>query len=193
MAEGMSGPAAACIVGVVLAAGAGKRYGMPKILAHEGRWLEAAVHAVDAGGCCDVLVAMGAQVVEPPPMARVVQVPHWQRGLAESVRAALMVTRGRPEVDGVVFHIVDTPDVGPDVVARVLDAVAERPRAALARAVFAGRPGHPVYIGAEHFDAVLAMLTGDVGAGPYLAAHPGLVTSVECADLASGRDHDTAE
>ena len=43
------------VLGVVLAAGAGTRYGMPKILAHDGRWLERAVAALrDAG--VDVLV-----------------------------------------------------------------------------------------------------------------------------------------
>ena len=45
-------------------------------------------------------------------------------------------------------------------------------------------------IGADHIDAVLAGLSGDVGAGPYLTAHADVVIEVECGDLATGADHD---
>ena len=55
-------------VGIVLAAGAGRRFGMPKVLAEDGAWLRAAVAALDAGGCRPVYVVLGAaQVVMPPP------------------------------------------------------------------------------------------------------------------------------
>ena len=66
---------------------------------------------------------------------------------------------------------------------------AGRSTAALVRAVFDGRPGHPVYVGADHLDALLATLDGDRGAGPFLTGHPDLRT-VECGDLATGRDVD---
>ncbi len=50
------------VVGVLLAAGAGRRYGSPKVLAHGGAWLQAAVTALAEGGCAQVLVVLGAAV-----------------------------------------------------------------------------------------------------------------------------------
>jgi CTP:molybdopterin cytidylyltransferase MocA len=58
----------------------------------------------------------------------------------------------------------------------------------LARAVYDGRPGHPVLLGRAHWAAVIGSATGDEGARHYLAErHP---TSVECGDLAAGHDVD---
>ena len=47
-------------LGVVLAAGAGRRFGGPKMLAAEGAWLRGAVAALRDGGCDAVAVCMGA-------------------------------------------------------------------------------------------------------------------------------------
>ncbi|MDQ2637880.1 MAG: nucleotidyltransferase family protein, partial [Actinomycetota bacterium] len=46
--------------GVLLAAGAGSRYGMPKVLAAQGQWLTSGVAALHRGGCDDVVVVLGA-------------------------------------------------------------------------------------------------------------------------------------
>jgi CTP:molybdopterin cytidylyltransferase MocA len=40
---------------------------------------------------------------------------------------------------------------------------------------------------------VLALATGDVGARPYLQAHPDRVTAVECGDIGRPDDVDTPE
>ncbi|MFT4041833.1 MAG: NTP transferase domain-containing protein [Gordonia sp. (in: high G+C Gram-positive bacteria)] len=178
------------VIGALLAAGAGTRYGMPKILAEQGLWLGAAVRALDSGGCGQVLVAMGAAVVTLPRGATAVLVDDWAHGLSASVRAVIETVRRREDVAGVVLHVIDMPDVGAQVVSRVI-AAAERRRDGLVRAVFSDQPGHPVYLGADHFDGVLATLDGDVGAAPYLRAHSGILKSVECGDLASGVDRDT--
>lgn len=177
------------VLGVVLAAGAGSRYGEPKIGAHQGQWLNRAVHALAAGGCGEVLVAMGARVVEPPVGSSALQVPRWAEGLGETVRVAIAEGRRRPGLCAMVLHVVDTPDVGAQVVARVI-AAAGPSRGALARACFGGRPGHPVCVGADHLASLAATLTGDVGAGPYLASHHDDVVAVECGDLATGVDID---
>ncbi|WP_232016808.1 nucleotidyltransferase family protein [Gordonia insulae] len=177
------------VLGVVLAAGAGTRYGEPKIVARQGEWLENAVRALADGGCREVVVAMGARVVEPPAGASVLWVPDWADGLGATVRRAVGVARGRSWVAGMVLHVVDTPDVGAAVVERVV-GVAARRRDVLARAMFGGLPGHPVYVGADHLDAMTETLHGDVGAGRYLAAHAADVLGVDCGDLASGRDRD---
>ncbi|AFR48385.1 nucleotidyltransferase family protein [Gordonia sp. KTR9] len=175
------------VLGAVLAAGAGTRYGMPKILADDGEWLECAVAALRDGGCAEVAVAMGAAVVEPPAGAEALIVEDWADGVGASVSAALRWAIARPAAAGLAVHVVDTPDTGPEVTRRVLDA-ASGDRGVLARAVFDGRPGHPVYIGADHFASALRVIGGDVGAQVYLRSQA--VTPVECGDLSTGEDID---
>jgi len=60
--------------------------------------------------------------------------------------------------------------------------------AALVRASYDGRPGHPVLLGRDHWAGVIETAVGDRGARAYLGARE--VILVECADLASGRDVD---
>ncbi|KRQ23573.1 MULTISPECIES: NTP transferase domain-containing protein [Mycobacteroides] len=176
------------VIGAVLAAGAGSRYGMPKILAENGRWLELAVAALDRGGCDEIYVTQGAAPAEILLPARGIDVARWRGGVSESVRAVLDVAHPRTDVAGVLIHLVDLPSVGPEVVGAVLHA-SERRRSALVRATFGGRPGHPVYIGSDHFGPLSSVLAGDRGAGPYLAAR-GDVIEVPCEHLGDGCDHD---
>jgi nicotine blue oxidoreductase len=175
----------ATVAGVLLAAGAGTRYGMPKVLADDGRWLRACVTALAEGGCDDVVVVLGAAVVEVPALARAVVAADWERGLSASVRA------GVNAVDAcyVVLHTVDTPGVGADVVRRVL-AAARTSASGLSRARYGDRPGHPVVIARRHWPDLLRGLRGDEGARAFLAGRADVV-AVDCADLASGQDIDT--
>jgi molybdenum cofactor cytidylyltransferase len=176
------------VVGVLLAAGAGRRYGKPKVLV-EG-WLETAVGALRGGGCADVVLILGAAKVPAAPGVTVVIAPDWEDGLSASVRAGLLHAEGM-DGDYAVLHVIDTPDVGPAVVARVLDR-ALASGGGLARAYFGDRPGHPVVIARRHWPAVLAQISGDRGAGAYLGSRPD-VEIVDCADLAGGQDIDTPD
>jgi len=172
-------------VGVLLAAGAGRRYGKPKVLV-EG-WLEAAVGALRDGGCAEVILVLGAAEVPAPPGVIAITAPDWEEGLSASVRAGLLYAEGT-DGDYAVLHVIDTPDVGPAVVTRVLDrALASGD--GLARAYFGDRPGHPVVIARRHWPAVLAQISGDRGAGVYLRSRRD-VEIVDCADLAGGQDVD---
>jgi molybdenum cofactor cytidylyltransferase len=172
-------------VGVLLAAGAGRRYGKPKVLV-DG-WLDAAVGALKGGGCGDVVLVLGAAEVSAPPGVTAVVAPEWGAGLSSSVRTGL-AEADRMHADYAVLHVIDTPDVGADVVARVLGrAVASG--SGLARAYFGDRPGHPVVLARRHWPAVLARISGDEGAGPYLRGRPDL-EAVDCSDLAGGQDVD---
>lgn len=171
--------------GVLLAAGAGTRFGMPKVLAAQGEWLCKAVDALADGGCGDVVVVLGAAVVEVPAPARAVIATAWSDGLSASVRAGIDAAR---DADIAVLLTVDTPDIGAEVVGRVLDAAADAP-GGIARARYEGRPGHPVAIARRHWPALLAVLTGDEGARPFLRGRDDVV-DVECGDLATGRDID---
>lgn len=181
----MTGGVAAA--GLVLAAGAGTRYGMPKVVAENGDWLKLAVAALHLGGCDDVIVVLGAageDAVDVPAPAHAVVAADWSDGLSASLRAGLRAA----DADYAVVHLVDTPDIGADAVRRVIDTARAAP-SGLARAVYGGRPGHPVVIAREHWPALLDGLSGDVGAGPFLRARADVI-AVECGDLATGADID---
>src|SRR5258705_4184734 len=166
--------------GVLLAAGAGTRYGMPKVLAEDGAWLRGCVTALTDGGCDDVVVVLGAAVVDVPAPARAVVAEGWAQGLSASVRARVTAI----DADYAVLHTVDTPGVGADAVRRVLDAARTSP-SGLARARYGDRPGHPVVIARRHWPQLLDGLCGDEGPRPFLRDRTD-VAGVDCADLATG-------
>jgi CTP:molybdopterin cytidylyltransferase MocA len=172
--------------GVLLAAGAGTRYGMPKVLADDGKWLRACVTALADGGCDDVVVVLGAAVVDVPAPARAVIAQDWEQGLSASVRAGVTAI----DAAYAVLHTVDTPDVGADAVRRVLDAARSSP-SGLARARYGDRPGHPVVVARRYWPQLLGGIRGDEGARPFLRDRTDVV-EVDCADLASGDDIDVA-
>ncbi|MCV7068588.1 NTP transferase domain-containing protein, partial [Mycolicibacterium farcinogenes] len=100
---------AAPVAGVVLAAGAGRRFGMPKVLAEDGAWLKQAVTALRDGGCDEVIVVLGAAVVDVPEPARAVVAERWADGMSASVRTGLAAVG---PAQWIVLHTVDTPDIG---------------------------------------------------------------------------------
>lgn len=179
--------------GLLLAAGAGRRYGGPKALAHGGAWLRHALGALRDGGCDPVRAVLGARADEavallPSPELAVVAAD-WDTGMAASLRAGLAALAVlRPEPDAALVHLVDLPDVGAGVVRRLVALGAPD---AVARAAYRGVPGHPVLIGREHWAAVARAATGDRGARDWLATRADL-RLVECGDLAAGGDQDTS-
>jgi CTP:molybdopterin cytidylyltransferase MocA len=180
--------------GIVLAAGAGTRFGGPKGLARsrdDVPWVQSAVGMLRASGARDVVVVVGAEAdavaALVPAGAVVVHAADWAEGMAASLRAGLAAAADlRP--DAVVVTLADTPDAPPSAVRRVVGALGPEPANGLAQAVYRGRPGHPVAIGSAHLAAVAAALVGDRGARSYLVAHG--AAEVECGDLWSGADVD---
>jgi len=171
--------------GLVLAAGAGRRYGGPKALL-DG-WLLRALDVLAEGGCPDRTVVLGAAASDVrtrvPNGVGVVVADDWADGMGASWRAGLSALSGS---DAVLVMLVDLPDVGPDVVRRVVGHAVDG--SALARATYAGRPGHPVLIGRDHLAGAATTAHGDTGARDYLNAHRAVL--VECGDLATGQDVD---
>ena len=179
------------VAGLVLAAGAGRRFGGPKALVElDGeRLVDRAVRTLTEGGISTAYVVQGAAVLDVPG-AQVVDNPGWREGMGSSLRAGL--TALPADVEAVVVVPVDQPGLTAAAVRRVVIA-GQAPRAALVTATYGGRGGHPVLLGRDHWPAVVAVARGDVGARPVLAAASGTVVQVECGDVADGADIDTAE
>ncbi len=174
--------------GLLLAAGAGSRMGLPKALVPG--WLVGSVRALADGGCTQVTVVLGAGAEEALPLlegtgATAVVAADWADGMSASLRAGLTAAEGT-DSDAAVITLVDTPDVGADVVRRLLDPLPGP--STLRRATYDGRIGHPVVIGRDHWAAITAGAAGDTGARSYLADRDAEL--VECGDLATGRDVD---
>jgi len=180
------------VTGIVLAAGAGTRMGMPKALmrskarrsADAVAWLDTAVSVLEAAGCAPVVVVLGAAPDAPaPPTATVVVAEDWDTGMAASLRAGLAAASG----DAALITLVDLPGLPVAVAQRIAAGATDL---SLTQAVFGGRPGHPVLIGSAHWDAVSRAISGDRGARGYLVANG--VVEIECGDLWDGADIDSA-
>ena len=158
--------------------------GRPKALV-DG-WL---AHSVQAVAACDrVVVVLGAAADDARALlgahrVDVVVAQDWDTGMGASLRAGIAALADETRC---LVTLVDLPDVGADVVRRVL----AQPDTSdvLARAAYRGVPGHPVLLGREHWPGATAGATGDRGARDYLRAHPPVL--VECGDLATGDDVD---
>ena len=203
-------------MGLVLAAGEGRRLGLgAKALLRRGgtTLVERAVRVLAEGGCAQVLVVAGAQseevsAVAPGAGGQVVVNEDWASGLASSFRAGVAaVPSGARRV---VVMLVDQPEVGADVVARLL--AEHRPGGVTAAQYGVGRDGvvgeaktregapsaggearHPMVFDADLARAAAALAEGDRGARTFLRRHPELLRLVDCADLGSAADVDTAE
>lgn len=179
------------VVGVLLAAGAGRRFGGPKALARDDdgtSWLLRSVQALRP--CAEIVVVLGAEseraaALLPMSVSRI-RADDWAEGMGASLRVGLSALHPTSH-EAALVSLVDLPDVDAAVVDR-LRAVATGPDV-LARAAYDGVPGHPVLIGRDHWDGVIASATGDRGARDFLASHE--VALVECGDLATGADVDT--
>ncbi len=180
------------VAGLVLAAGGGRRYGMPKALVeYEGSLLvERAVRTATAV-CDPVLVVLGAQAVEVWQRAdlsgaTVLANRDWETGMASSLRTGLDGLRGFPgTVDAALVTLVDMPGMTVQALERMGALAAPD---ALAGATYDGVRVHPVLLGREHWAGVIETATGDEGARRYLAAHD--VIEVDCTGLADPTDLD---
>lgn len=180
--------------GLVLAAGAGRRMGMPKALKRDPDgtpWLARATEVLLAGGCDAVTVVLGACGGEAKlELAGVDYLicPDWDEGVGASLAHGLREIAPLAAT-AVLVHLVDLPDVGALVAQRLLDPEPER--GSLRRAVYAGVVGHPVLIGRDHWAPLAGELAGDRGANAYLRAHG--AQPIECSDLATGLDVDSPQ
>jgi molybdenum cofactor cytidylyltransferase len=181
------------IAGVVLAAGAGRRFGSPKQLA-ELDGVPLLQHAIDAmlavPSLDGVVVVLGAAAEHVAAAVRFadaepVVCSDWQEGMAASLRCGV---EAAGDADWVVVTLGDQPAITPEAIEAVVDAL--HPGVDAVRAEYRGEPGHPVALSRSLFGPV-ADLRGDVGARELLGSVA--VRPVEAGHLARPDDVDTPE
>jgi CTP:molybdopterin cytidylyltransferase MocA len=182
------------IAGLVLAAGAGRRYGMPKALvSYRGELLvRRAAGALRAAGVTEPVVVIGAEAARVRALApelTFAENPDWATGMASSLRAGLAALAAGP-ADAAVVLLVDMPGVTPEAVREI--AAGATPDA-LAMGGYDERRSHPVLLGREHWAGVARAATGDRGASDYLRAHADQVRVVPVGRLADDTDLDVPE
>ena len=171
------------IAGILLAAGAGQRFGGEKLLhpledgvaiaAHAARNLLAVVPDVVAVvrwgdfPLYDMLEQEGCQVTMFQGAAR---------GMGASLAHGVAQARG---AEGWIVALADMPRIAPDTIRAVV--IALREGAPIAAPVYKGERGHPVGFGATLRDELLK-LDGDQGARAVLERHRDAVKLIECDD-----------
>ncbi len=184
---------------VLLAAGAGTRLGRgPKaLLPFRGRTLvEVQAEMLSDGGARHVVVVAGAgreRVRELPGLAgcTVVENSGWADGMGGSLKLGIAAADPR---DNVLIALVDQPGMSPGLVARLLAA---HQSGRVTAAAYRGpdgklRRGHPILIDSSLRAEAAESAQGDAGARAFLQANPGLISLVDCSDLDTGADVDTA-
>lgn len=180
------------IVGLLLAAGQGRRFGGDKLL-----------HPLSDG--TPIAVAAARHLREACPRSLAVLRPE-QRELAGLLQAeGLETVFCAAAVDGMghslaagvaagedaagwVVALADMPFVQPDTLRRVADAISGG--VALVAPVHDGRRGHPVGFAAHWRDALMK-LVGDEGARAILAAHKAELLAIQTDDAGCLRDVDS--
>jgi molybdenum cofactor cytidylyltransferase len=183
------------VAAVVLAAGAGSRFGGEKVLArlndvplvgHVLGALEASpvdetvvVVGADAGRLRAVCETYGAKTVDNPDRARgqSTSVLAGLRALGQETRAAVVLLADQPFAGGAVGRLVGAFEAGAKVVV----------------ATYGGRRRNPVLFSREVWSLLESELHGDEGARSILRRHPELVVEVPCDGVGDPADVDTRE
>jgi molybdenum cofactor cytidylyltransferase len=187
---------------IVLAAGAGARFGGAKLTAPwaGGRLIDGALAAAFAAPARTVIVVTGADPMvaqaardwaatrDQLPRLHIVHTPDHAEGMGASLRAGV---RALPaDCEGVFVLLGDMPRIPVGVLRPLAAALAEG--APAAAPAFAGRRGHPVLFGASLFPA-LAQSRGDEGARTVLSGLGPDLRLVDCADPGVLQDVDSPD
>ena len=159
------------IVGVLLAAGRGERFGDHKLLARlpngTAIGVAAARNLIDALPDCIAVLRPGDEILASLLAAeglRIVVNPHADDGMGTSLARGVEAT----EADGWVIALADMPVIRPATIQAVAEALVAG--AALAAPVCRGERGHPIGF-ARRFRAALTACVGDRGGRDILAQH----------------------
>ena len=182
------------IVGVLLAAGSGRRFGSNKLLANldDNRKI-AEISCANLLPAVDRLIA----VVRPDEHAltaclaaagaEIHAFPNADEGMGVSLAFGV---RQAADADGWLIALADMPLVAENDIRRVADAL--RAGAAIAVPVSGQQRGHPVGF-SRRFFGELSALTGDIGARAILEKHAAEIVAVPVEDARTWHDIDTPE
>ncbi len=182
------------ISAILLAAGAGSRFGGGKLLApFDGKTLiEVTLSGLREAPVDEIIVVVGKQPEElrsvcEPYGTRIVKNPGWEEGMSTSVRAGLEALD--LEARAAALLLADQPLIGKEAVARLVAAFEEGAKVAVA--TYGGSPRNPALFAREVWPLVKRELSGDEGARRFIRRHPELVTEVPCDGVADPADVDT--
>lgn len=186
---------------VVLAAGAGSRFGGGKLLATFGGRpiLQHVLDRIAEAGIVDVVVVLGddAPAIERAidwRTERRVRNPRPTDGLATSLQLGLAAVG--PRASAALIALGDQPRLSVATIRALVEAAAGSAGEGGRPVVVPDYPGdgghNPVLLGRTAFDAALEA-TGDRGLGPYIAANPGLVRHVPAGMVDGNPDIDTRD
>jgi len=186
--------AAVSVAAVVLAAGRGTRMGGQKLLLPlAGRALvQWVVDAALGSQAKETIVVVGheagrlAEALAGRPVTVVVN-ERYEEGMSTSLQVGVRAAGAAREA--VVFLLADQPFVDSALVDLLIDRFAES-KMDVVRPVIAGRPAHPVLMGARLFPEILAQ-RGDVGGREIIRRHPGRVCLVPVDDSRVAHDIDS--
>jgi CTP:molybdopterin cytidylyltransferase MocA len=188
------------IPAIVLAAGAGSRFGGAKLLApYQGRPLvEAVLRKLHEAPVGEIIAVVGDKPGEEEERLRrlcslhgalIAENPKWKEGISTSVKRGLAACP--PEADAAVIVLGDQPLVGAGAVKRLV--AAHEGGATVAVATYGGKRRNPALFARETWPMLEEELSGDEGARRFLKRHPEMVTEVPCDDVADPTDVDTPE
>ncbi len=180
------------IVGLLLAAGQGRRFGADKLrqpLADGTPVAVAAARGLKAA-CADCITVLRpeqdelARLIEAEGLT-VIRSAAALDGMGHSLAAGVAAS---PDADGWLVALADMPRIQVDTLCSVADSIASG--AALAAPTYAGQRGHPVGFAARWRDALLA-LEGDEGARSIIRRNAGLLHAIGTDDPGVLQDVDT--
>jgi molybdenum cofactor cytidylyltransferase len=171
------------IAGILLAAGASRRFGSQKLLASiDGRPLvRLTVERLLATALDDVVIVLGRDATAVRAAldgldVRTVTNPEYAAGMSTSLRAGLAALAGG--ADAALVALGDQPGVGAEIVDRLLEQYRARRTGIVAPLYRGGLRGNPVLFDRALFDELRAV-TGDEGGRSVIERDPGRVALVE--------------
>jgi CTP:molybdopterin cytidylyltransferase MocA len=184
------------ISAIVLAAGAGSRFGGEKLLAPFGgrTLIEATLLGLREAPVNETIVVVGNEAKGLRGLCesygvRLAENPDWAEGISTSVKQGLAACS--PGAVAAVVMLGDQPLVGARAVERLVEA--HEGGAAVAVATYSGKRRNPALFTRGVWPMLEEELSGDEGARGFLKRHPEMVTEVPCDGVADPTDVDTRE